>query len=79
MVILGSVKTCGPFGEGEIGRHDQRGPLVEPADQMEEELPTRLGERQVAELVLAARVRGLRTDVHRRGDNYSRAVAAARR
>ena len=40
-----------PFAKGEIGRHDHRGPLVEPADQMEQKLSASLGERQVAELI----------------------------
>ena len=40
-----------PFAEGEIGGDDDRGALVEPADQMEEELATGLGEGQIAELL----------------------------
>src|SRR5271166_1925137 len=40
-----------PFTEGEIGRDEDRGALVEPADEVEEELAAGLGERQVAELV----------------------------
>jgi hypothetical protein len=40
-----------PFAEGEIGGDDDRGALVEPADQMEEELATGPGEGQIAELV----------------------------
>ena len=40
-----------PFAEGEIGRHDHRGPLVEAADQMEQQLPTGQSERQVTEFV----------------------------
>jgi hypothetical protein len=34
------------FGENEIGGDDDRGLLVEPADQVEQELATGLGERQ---------------------------------
>src|SRR5271166_6697180 len=40
-----------PFAEGEIGGEEDRGALVEPADEVEEKLAAGLGERQVAELV----------------------------
>jgi len=40
-----------PLTKGEIGRDNHRGPLVEAADQMEPQLPTSLGERQIAEFV----------------------------
>src|SRR5271165_4737554 len=40
-----------PFTEGEIGGEEDRGALVEPADEVEEKLAAGLGERQVAELV----------------------------
>ena len=51
MVILGSPKTARPFAEGEVGGDDDRGLLVEPADEVEEQLAAGLGEGQVAELV----------------------------
>ncbi len=35
---LGVAEDGGPFAEGEVGGDDDRGPLVEPADQVEEEL-----------------------------------------
>ena len=37
--------------EGEVGGDDGRGSLVEPAHQVEEQLPAGLGEGQVAEFV----------------------------
>ena len=40
-----------PFSEGQVGRDDDGGPLVEPADQVEEQLATGLGEGKVAEFV----------------------------
>src|SRR5208283_4339650 len=40
-----------PFAEGEIGGDQDRGTLVEPADEVEEELSAGQGERQVAEFV----------------------------
>jgi hypothetical protein len=33
-----------PFGEGEVGRHDDRGALVETTDQMEQQLAAGLRE-----------------------------------
>ena len=42
-----------PFAEREIGRHDDRGPFMELADQVEKELATGLGERETAKLVEA--------------------------
>jgi hypothetical protein len=39
-----------PFAKGEIGRDDHRGPLIEAADQMEQELSASLGERQIADV-----------------------------
>jgi hypothetical protein len=48
---LGITEDAGRFGEGQVGRDDDRGALVEPADQMEQQLTTGLGERQIAELV----------------------------
>ena len=40
-----------PFAEGQVGRDDDGGALIEPADQVEQQLPTRLRKRQVAKLV----------------------------
>ena len=40
-----------PFAEGQVGRDDQRYPLVEFADQMEQQCAAILRERQVAEFV----------------------------
>ena len=35
---LGVAEDAGPFSEGEIGGDDHRGPLVEAADQVEQQL-----------------------------------------
>jgi hypothetical protein len=40
-----------PFTEGEVGGDDDGGALVEPADQMEEELTAGLSEGEITELV----------------------------
>ena len=48
---LGVGEDGRPFAEGEIGGDDDRGALVEPADEMEQELAASLSERQIAELV----------------------------
>ena len=48
---LGVAGDTRPVAEGEIGGHDDGGLLVEAADQVEQQLPTRLGEGQVAKLV----------------------------
>ena len=40
-----------PFAEGKVGRHDDGRALVEPADQVEQELAAGLGEGQIAEFV----------------------------
>jgi hypothetical protein len=40
-----------PFAKGEIGGDDDRSALIEPADQVEEQLAAGLRERQIAELV----------------------------
>ena len=40
-----------PFAEGEIGGDDDRGPLVEPADEMEQQLAAGLSEGQIAEFI----------------------------
>src|SRR5271165_3558043 len=48
---LGIAEHARPFAEGEIGGDQDRGALVEPADEVKEKLAARLGKRQVAELV----------------------------
>jgi hypothetical protein len=48
---LGVAEDAGPFAEGEVGGDDDRGSLVELADEVEEQLAAGLSERQVAELV----------------------------
>ena len=51
MVIFGVAEHAGPFTEGKIGGDDDGRALVEPADEMEQQLAAGLGERQVAEFV----------------------------
>ena len=56
-----AVEQCGghlriaedarPFAKGEVGCDDDRGALIELADQMEQKLSTGLGEGQIAQLV----------------------------
>ena len=48
---LGGAEDRRPFAEGEVGGDDDRGALVEPADQVEQQLAVGLGEGQVAEFV----------------------------
>lgn len=48
---LGVAEDGGPFAEGEIGGDDDGALLVEPADQVEEQLAAGLGEGQMAEFV----------------------------
>src|ERR1700689_3203203 len=60
---LGVAKNTRPFAECEIGCHDHRCLLIEPADQVEQQLSASLCERQIAELVeddeiLAAQIVG---------------------
>lgn len=55
---LGIAEDCGPFPEGEVGGHDDRGAFVEAADQVEQELATGLGKRQVAKFVEDEEVAG---------------------
>ena len=40
-----------PFAKGEVGGDDDRGALIETADQMEQQLAAGLGEGQIAEFV----------------------------
>ena len=44
---LGIAEDGGPFAEGEIGGDDDRGALVEAADEVEQELPAGLREGQI--------------------------------
>ena len=48
---LGIAKDRGPFAEGQVGGDDDRGALVELADEVEQELAAGLGEGQIAKLV----------------------------
>ena len=48
---LGVTEDIGPFGEAEIGGDGDAGPLVELAEQVEQQGSARGAERQVAELV----------------------------
>src|SRR5205807_9813753 len=48
---LGVAKHTGPVAKGQIGRDDDRGALITPADEMKEQLAAGLSEGQVAELV----------------------------
>jgi hypothetical protein len=51
VVIFGVTEDARPFGEGEIGRQDDRGALVKPADQVEQHLAAADRKRQIAEFV----------------------------
>src|SRR6266478_5173274 len=48
---LGVGEDARPFGKGEIGRQDDRGALVEAADQVEQHLAAADRERQITKLV----------------------------
>ena len=48
---LGVAEHLRPVGESEVGGNQQRGVFVELADEMEQQLPAGLAERQVAEFV----------------------------
>jgi hypothetical protein len=50
VVIFASPNTR-PLGEVEVGRDHHAGVLVQPAEQVEQQCPAGLAERQVAELV----------------------------
>src|SRR3546814_3954276 len=39
-----------PFAEGEVRGDDDAGPLIKLADEVEQQLPSRAGERQITEL-----------------------------
>jgi hypothetical protein len=62
VAVMGeTVEQCGghlwiaeharPLAEGKIGGDDDRGALVEAADGVEQQLPARLGEWQIAKLI----------------------------
>src|SRR3546814_18415884 len=40
-----------PFAEGDVRGDDDAGPLIKLADEVEQQLPSRAGERQITELV----------------------------
>ena len=48
---LGVTEDARPFAEGEVGRDDDRVALVEPADEMEQQLTAGLGEGEITEFV----------------------------
>lgn len=48
---LGVTEDRGPLAEGEIGGNDDRGALIESADEVEEQLAAGLGEGQITELI----------------------------
>jgi hypothetical protein len=48
---LGVAEDAGPFTKGQVGGDDDRGALVQSADQMEEQLAAGLGEREIAEFI----------------------------
>src|SRR5450755_388918 len=48
---LGVAEDLRPVGEGKVGGDQQRGVLVELADQMEQQLPAGLAEREISEFV----------------------------
>jgi len=48
---LGVAEYARPFTEGEIGGDDDRGALVEAADQVEQQLAARLREGQITQFV----------------------------
>src|SRR6202034_2089876 len=48
---LGITEDARPFTECEVGGDDDRGALVEPADEVEQELSSGLSEWQIAKLV----------------------------
>jgi hypothetical protein len=49
--VVRITKNRRPFAEGEIGCYDHQGLLVEAADQVEEQLATGVGERQIPEFI----------------------------
>src|SRR3546814_3367076 len=51
--LVTGVQTCALpiFAEGEVRGDDDAGPLIKLADEVEQQLPSRAGERQITELV----------------------------
>jgi hypothetical protein len=47
---LGIRKDAWPFPESQVGGHQHRSALVEAVDEVEEELATGLGERQISQV-----------------------------
>jgi len=48
---FGVGEDAGPFAEGQIGGDDDRGTLIKPIDEVEQELAAGLGEGQITELI----------------------------
>jgi hypothetical protein len=48
---FGVGEDAGPFAEGQIGGDHDRGTLIKPTDEVEQELAAGLGERQIAEFI----------------------------
>ena len=48
---LGVAEDAGPFAEGEVGGDDDGCPLIQPADEVEQELSAGLREWQIAEFI----------------------------
>ena len=48
---LGIAEHGGPFAEREVGGDDDAGLLLELADQVEQQLAARAGERQISQFV----------------------------
>ena len=48
---LGVAEDARPFAKGQVGGDDDGSALVEPADQMKEQLAAGLSEEQIAEFV----------------------------
>ena len=48
---LGVAEDGGPFAEGEVGGDDDRGALVQPADEVEQQLAAGARERQITQFV----------------------------
>jgi hypothetical protein len=48
---LGIAEDARPFREAEVGGDDDAGPLVEPAQQMEQQGAARCAERQITEFI----------------------------
>src|SRR5207247_302622 len=71
---LGIAEDARPFPEGEVRGDEERGAFVEPADEVEEQLATGLGERQIAEFVEGDEAPGGEVMDERRIDRRAREV-----